>query len=82
MLSTADSNTRTCMLVWSFGVTLWEIYSLGQSPYPTMSNKEVVEGVYKGYRLDKPEECPEVHAYVCIPHESCQPDHLFRICMR
>jgi hypothetical protein len=39
---------------------MWEIYSFGRSPYPKMSQKEVVEAIPKGYRMDKPEECPEV----------------------
>lgn len=46
--------------VWSFGVTVWEIYSFGRTPYPRMSQKEVVEKVAKGYRMEKPEDCPEV----------------------
>lgn len=46
--------------VWSFGVTMWEIYSFGRSPYPRKSQKEVVEQVQKGYRMEQPEECPDV----------------------
>jgi proto-oncogene tyrosine-protein kinase ROS len=32
--------------VWSFGVLLWEILSMGAKPYPTMSNKEVTAFLY------------------------------------
>merc|ERR1712000_133726 len=46
--------------VWSFGVTMWEIYSFGRSPYPRKSQKEVVDQVAKGYRMEKPDECPDV----------------------
>jgi serine/threonine protein kinase len=46
--------------VWSFGVTMWEIYSFGRSPYPRKSQKEVVDQVAKGYRMEQPEECPDV----------------------
>lgn len=45
--------------VWSFGVVMWEIYSFGRAPYPRMSQKEVVEQVVKGYRMEKPETCPK-----------------------
>jgi hypothetical protein len=27
--------------VWSFGITMWEIYTFGQYPYETMHNEEV-----------------------------------------
>ena len=46
--------------VWSFGVVMWEIYSYGRSPYPRMSQKEVVESVVKGYRMEIPDACPPV----------------------
>lgn len=48
--------------VWSFGVTLWEIYSLAQSePYGEMSDEELIADSMKaGDRklLARPEICP------------------------
>lgn len=43
----------------SFGIVLMEIITLGEDPYPDMTNKEVVAKVPKGYRMPKPEKCPE-----------------------
>nr|XP_033793852.1 ALK tyrosine kinase receptor isoform X2 [Geotrypetes seraphini] len=43
---------------WSFGVLLWEIFSLGYMPYPTKSNQEVLEFVTSGGRMDPPKNCP------------------------
>ena len=48
--------------VWSYGVVLWEIYSYGRTPYPKMNQKEVVDSVIKGYRMEMPEGCPKVSA--------------------
>jgi c-src tyrosine kinase len=45
--------------VWSFGVTMWEIFSYGRSPYPKMNQKEVVSAVEKGYRMERPDDCPD-----------------------
>eukprot|EP00050_Salpingoeca_kvevrii_P006923 m.292666 g.292666 ORF g.292666 m.292666 type:complete len:708 (+) comp12656_c0_seq1:283-2406(+) len=48
--------------VWSFGILLWEIWSIGQTPYPTLSNVEVVDQVVKGHRLSAPRACShELH---------------------
>ncbi|XP_072766472.1 proto-oncogene tyrosine-protein kinase ROS-like [Anoplolepis gracilipes] len=44
--------------VWSFGVLLWEIMSLGEQPYPTRDNFEVLEYVRSGGKLTKPPNCP------------------------
>jgi len=44
--------------VWSFGVTLWELWSFGKVPYSSMSNSETVAAVLKGERLDQPLDCP------------------------
>jgi tyrosine-protein kinase len=45
--------------VWSFGITLWEIYSKGDVPYGDLSGGEVNELIEKGHRLAKPDSCPQ-----------------------
>ncbi|XP_073985838.1 tyrosine kinase receptor Cad96Ca [Rhodnius prolixus] len=42
---------------WSFGVLVWEIVTLGSTPYPGLSAPDVMKKVKEGYRLDKPEHC-------------------------
>ncbi|XP_065829914.1 uncharacterized protein [Oscarella lobularis] len=44
--------------VWAFGITLWEVMTLGMMPYPGVSNQEVAAFVMSGQRLAKPNECP------------------------
>ncbi|XP_043929384.1 leukocyte tyrosine kinase receptor [Protopterus annectens] len=43
---------------WSFGVLLWEIFSLGYMPYPGKTNQEVLAFVTSGGRMDPPKKCP------------------------
>ncbi|XP_037229741.1 tyrosine-protein kinase Fer [Falco rusticolus] len=45
--------------VWSFGILLWETFSLGVCPYPGMTNQQAREQVEKGYRMSTPQKCPE-----------------------
>ncbi|KAM9329976.1 tyrosine-protein kinase Fer isoform 2-T2 [Gastrophryne carolinensis] len=45
--------------VWSFGILLWETFSLGVCPYPGMTNQQAREQVEKGYRMSIPQKCPE-----------------------
>lgn len=45
--------------VWSFGVTLWEMFSFGEQPYSGKGGKEVTEWISKGHRLNKPLDCPD-----------------------
>ena len=49
--------------VWSFGVTLWEIYCMAErEPYAEMSDAELINDATKGQRrvlLKKPEICPQ-----------------------
>ncbi|XP_011374452.1 tyrosine-protein kinase Fes/Fps isoform X2 [Pteropus vampyrus] len=45
--------------VWSFGILLWETFSLGASPYPNLSNQQTRDFIEKGGRLPCPELCPD-----------------------
>ncbi|XP_065677191.1 uncharacterized protein LOC100206932 isoform X2 [Hydra vulgaris] len=45
--------------VWAYGVVLFEIITLGGTPYPTISNRELLPLLKSGYRMDKPENCSE-----------------------
>ncbi|CAG7824896.1 unnamed protein product [Allacma fusca] len=41
--------------MWAFGVTLWEIFSLGEDPHPGIKwSPDFVAMLEKGYRMDKP----------------------------
>ncbi|XP_060600631.1 platelet-derived growth factor receptor alpha-like, partial [Ruditapes philippinarum] len=45
--------------VWSYGVLLWEIVTLGATPYPGMSAMEVMRNVLQGRYLQRPLHCRE-----------------------
>ncbi|EDW03492.1 GH11264 [Drosophila grimshawi] len=48
--------------IWAYGVVLWEIGTLGASPYPTISNSELIPFLMAGNRLERPEICtPQVY---------------------
>ena len=44
--------------VWSFGVVVWEIYSLGHLPYSSVQNSKLLEHLQSGQRLYPPERTP------------------------
>ncbi|XP_059152348.1 epidermal growth factor receptor-like isoform X2 [Physella acuta] len=43
--------------VWSFGVTLWELFTLGKKPYESIRTKDVPLLLEKGERLQQPSMC-------------------------
>ncbi|XP_068734303.1 uncharacterized protein [Montipora capricornis] len=49
--------------VWSFGVVLFEIATIGGSPYPDIEVLELIDRLESGYRMEKPSLVPdEVYA--------------------
>ncbi|XP_059159573.1 tyrosine-protein kinase RYK-like isoform X2 [Physella acuta] len=45
--------------VWAFGVTLWEMMTLGQQPYADVDPFEMTAYLQEGYRIAKPHNCPD-----------------------
>lgn len=43
--------------VWSFGVVLWEIATLGKSPYLTIDQVDFLKFLLNGNRLECPKNC-------------------------
>ncbi|XP_013108716.2 tyrosine-protein kinase Shark [Stomoxys calcitrans] len=44
--------------VWSFGITLWEMFSLGEPPYGDIRGVEAIKLIENGERLPQPPLCP------------------------
>ncbi|GFR16375.1 tyrosine-protein kinase RYK, partial [Trichonephila clavata] len=44
--------------VWAFGVTMWELITLGQQPYIEIDPFEMHLYLRDGYRLDQPKKLP------------------------
>ena len=45
--------------VWSMGVVLSEIITIGCTPYPRMTNAQLLEDIQLGYRMPRPMGCPD-----------------------
>ncbi|XP_028408406.1 muscle, skeletal receptor tyrosine-protein kinase-like [Dendronephthya gigantea] len=45
--------------VWSFGIVLWELVTLGSQPYAGLDNYEVMPYLETGKRLPRPLRCPD-----------------------
>ncbi|KAK5601686.1 hypothetical protein CRENBAI_021908 [Crenichthys baileyi] len=44
---------------WAFGVTLWELMTLGQTPYVDIDPFEMSAYLKDGYRIAQPINCPD-----------------------
>lgn len=41
--------------IWSFGIVLWEFFTLAETPYPGMEAEKQFQKLVEGYRMEKPE---------------------------
>jgi len=44
--------------VWSFGILMWEVMTLGDTPYPGIESKDVLTRLEQDYRMPQPPGCP------------------------
>ena len=42
------------LLQWAFGITCWEIFSVGKNPYPGVNPSDLPKLLADGQRLEKP----------------------------
>ena len=48
--------------VWSYGIVLSEICTLGHHPYPGIDNQDIIHKIDSGYRMPRPLLCsPEIY---------------------
>ncbi|CAL8093947.1 unnamed protein product [Calicophoron daubneyi] len=66
--------------VWAYGVTLWEMFTYGFTPWAGMTGKQILEAIDlpRSARLDQPDACPDaIYDAVmraCWTHEpKCRP---------
>ncbi|XP_071102512.1 uncharacterized protein [Haliotis cracherodii] len=57
--SLKDANEKSDM--WSYGVTMWEIFSMGENPYPDIRGRDIPTKVKGGYRMSRPEYAEDIH---------------------
>lgn len=58
--SLADHVYTTKSDVWSYGILIWELVTLGASPYPGIEVQNLYSLLKQGYRMERPVNCTSV----------------------
>ncbi|XP_038079137.1 nascent polypeptide-associated complex subunit alpha, muscle-specific form-like isoform X2 [Patiria miniata] len=71
--------------VWSFGVTMWEMFTYGRQPWATHTGEEILKAIDKPalQRLERPEACPvKIYEILqkCWKHEPEKRPSFVEIC--
>ena len=45
--------------MWSFGIVLWEIFTMGDKPYMGTPNRDLAFHLRQGFRMHAPVHCPD-----------------------
>ena len=63
--------------IWSYGVTIWELFSMGSQPYAGFGYQQVFEFLRSGLRLSMPANCPAMLYDLLLrcwsPHQQMRP---------
>lgn len=59
VISLPTCSLSSVFLQWAFGVTLWELMTLGQTPYVDIDPFEMAAYLKDGYRIAQPINCPD-----------------------
>lgn len=60
--------------IWSYGVCLWEIWSLGAKPFGAKLANNIFQEVLSGIRLGQPDICPNEVFQIIIACWHCEPE--------
>ncbi|KAL9970838.1 hypothetical protein ACROYT_G023288 [Oculina patagonica] len=45
--------------IWSYGIVMWEVFTIGESPYPGVKSRQVADLLQAGYRMPRPRHISE-----------------------